>query len=243
MLKRILFACVVAGVCSTSAFAQDVLVSFGDQTVAPVLTAEGEVGTTGTGFILVPDGFAFDGFQVDLVSTDTSVATITSGTVLNSTFTTVGQTRFNNAAVDLNSNGQLDPDDPDNPESGDINAIPGIVNDDGSLTFQATSINQRGLGSPGFNTFDQGFDIDASQFQLASFDYSIVGIGSTDFTLVTTDSDVFAGPTGFLTIPEGVSLNPTFGSASLTGTAVPEPSTAGILALGLIGFVARRRRS
>ena len=76
----------------------------------------------------------------------------------------------------------------------------------------------------------------------------------SDFQLVTTDSDVFAGPTGFLTIPEGESLNPVFGSATLTGVgvvtpppvdppAIPEPSALGVLALGLVGFVSRRRRS
>lgn len=44
-----------------------------------------------------------------------------------------------------------------------------------------------------------------------------------------------------LIVNDGVALNPTFGNFTIT-SAVPEPSFAAMLALGLLGSVVRRRR-
>ena len=110
-----------------------------------------EAGTSGTAFVYVQDGFTFDGFQVDLISTDTAVANITSGFTVNSDFDVVGGTRFNNADVDTNSNGVQDPD-----ETGDINVIPAVDGANGATRFQATSINQNGINTGAFGGFDQG---------------------------------------------------------------------------------------
>jgi len=262
MLKRFLFAVLAVGACSTGLVAQDIFVSFGTgmdvgNTSATVDVADG----SGTGFVFVRNGFNFDGVEVDLVSSDNSVAQITSGAINNASFSApFTATIFNNAAVDLNANGVLDTfvDGDGNTvvETGDINSIPGVVDASGLITFQAQSINQQGLES-GFAAFNTAFDADANAFRLATFDFDIVGAGEATLALQTTDDDTFAGPTGFLTIPEGVSLNPVFGSATLTVEgpvdgggggggggvpAIPEPSSAVLLALGLAGFAARRRR-
>ena len=151
MLKRFLFSVLALGVCSTGLFAQDVFVTFGTGTdVGMTATTQDVSEGSGTGFVFVRNGFNFDGVEVDLVSTDNSVAQITSGSLNNASFTPpFTATIFNNAAVDLNSNGVLDSfTDADGvfiQEVGDINSIPGVVDASGLITFQAQSINQQGL--------------------------------------------------------------------------------------------------
>ena len=210
----------------------DIFVSFGQGMNVTDTTNTVDAGDgTGTGFVFVRNGFNFDGVQVDLASSNVGVAEITSATLVNSSFTApFTATRFNNADVDLNSNGVLDSfmDQDGNTivEMGDINSIPGSVNASGIATLQAQSINQQGLDG-GFSDFDSGFDADADAFLFATFEFNIVGAGEAEFELQTTSDDTFAGPTGFLTIPEGVSLTPTFGDAVLTvtgGTPTPTPT-------------------
>ena len=148
MLKRFLLAAVIASFCSTSGFAQDVFVAFGDSVLvnggvgeALSSTASGDAGTSGTAFVYVQDGFTFDGFQVDLISTNTDVANITSGFTVNSDFDVVGGTRFNNAAVDTKTltvykiRMRL-------VTSTSSTTVAGA---NGATRFQATSINQNGI--------------------------------------------------------------------------------------------------
>ena len=220
MLKRFLFFVLALGVCSTGVFAQapDVFVTFGNNFAftpdneaafqsGTVATSDGigagstaltvsDGTTSGTGFVFVRNGFNFDAVEVDLVSSDNSVATITSGAINNASFSPPFQATIFNNAVDLNRNGVLDSfiDGFGNTvvETGDINSIPGIVDASGLITFRAQSINQRGFESGFFVDFNTAFDIDADAFLFATFDFDIVGAGEATFALQTTDGNVFA---------------------------------------------------
>ena len=118
-----------------------------------ITVPDGEA-TSGTGFIFVPTGFTFDAIQVDLTSSDTSVAQITSGLIVNAPNLSNDNTRFNNPA-DLDGNGfvgDLVPqtDDDGNPidpiqEVGNINEIPALIDASGVATFQAINVNQQGF--------------------------------------------------------------------------------------------------
>ena len=92
------------------------------------------------------------------------------------------------------------------------------------------------LGAAGL---DPEFDVDANAFRVARIDFDIIGSGDADITLAVGANQFFSDLT-----PD-ILLSPTLGAGSITVTgvpAVPEPSAMGILALGLVGFFARRRR-
>ena len=88
-------------------------------------------------------------------------------------------------------------------------------------------------GNNGDGTFlDLGFDQGADAFLFAEVTYELVADGSTGI-------DTVAGSIGI--VHDGATVNPAFGAANFT-VGVPEPTSAGLLALGLVGLVARRRR-
>ena len=92
-----------------------------------------------------------------------------------------------------------------------------------------------GLGvASAFSAFDPTFDAELDAFLLGTVDFDLAGVGEVEFDLVPSGNGVLSG---------GVLVDPAFGGASLTvTTAVPEPSSAILLALGFAGFAARRRR-
>ena len=80
---------------------------------------------------------------------------------------------------------------------------------------------------------DFGYDADADAFLFGRVGIEVVGEGVTDILIAVGDG---------LIVHDNVALSPSFGAGTITGTAIPEPTTAGLLAMGLVGLVARRRR-
>ena len=86
-------------------------------------------------------------------------------------------------------------------------------------------------GEPEF--FDPAIGPDGS-ILLARIDYDIIGTGAAEFSFELGDQ-------GIAELPD-VSLDPTFGNATLTVTGVPEPSCAFALTVGCVAMAARRRK-
>ena len=217
MLKQISLAVVILSFCSTSVFAQDIFVSFGqgaDARTSMDVTVTGAEGTSGTAFVYVDQPFQFDAFDLDFSTSDDSVIQLTGAMVPNSI---INPGFFYSLRWDVDPIAELDP---------------------GSTTsgrMFAVSILEFGI-EPDFTTIDEDFDVEANAFLLGTIEYDIVGVGTADITLT---------PVSFGTNEDfGSLLFPSVGNGSLTvlPLAVPESSTMGILALGLVGFVARRRR-
>lgn len=82
---------------------------------------------------------------------------------------------------------------------------------------------------------DFGYDADADAFLFGRVGIEVVGEGVTDIQIAVGDG---------LIVHDNVALTPSFGAGTITGVgdAIPEPTTAGLLAMGLVGLVARRRR-
>jgi hypothetical protein len=114
----------------------------------------------------------------------------------------------------------------------------GTVSGDGQSIDQMGSVNLFGQGilsaNTGGGTFvDEGYDTGAQAFILGRIDFSVVGEGTTNLNFLDS-TQVVDGPEDIGFVDAGAQFN--------VGNAVPEPTSAGLLALGLIGLVARRRR-
>lgn len=112
----------------------------------------------------------------------------------------------------------------------------GVASADGQLFEGNATVNlppltpQVGIDidNPGL---DDDFDAGTNSFLLGRFDFDVVGDGETDIAFVD----------GAQVVNGGAPLGITFGTATVS-TAIPEPTSAGLLAMGLVGLVARRRR-
>ncbi len=82
---------------------------------------------------------------------------------------------------------------------------------------------------PGMPLIDEGYDESAGAFWVGTFDWSADGQGTASIVIDNA-----------LVVDGGQDIGATFNS--FTVNVVPEPAAASVLALGLVGLVARRRR-
>ena len=177
-------------------------------------TGRAEVGDSGQAFVYVANGIPVGNFNFDYFLADSSVIEFTDASILNSPIGLDGAfgIRF------------------------DISESPKTVEPNPTSTsgrFFGTSIRGTSRGiNPAFADFDAGFDADLDAFLLGTIDFDVVGNGVAEITL---------GPSGDFTDLGFTSTSLSLGQGTLI-VGVPEPTTMGVLALGLVGYVARRRR-
>ena len=81
---------------------------------------------------------------------------------------------------------------------------------------------------------DTGYNASNDGFEWALIEFTAIGAGTTDVTGASGDG---------LIVNNGFEIPAVFTTATITvGSGVPEPTAAGLLALGLAGIAARRRR-
>ena len=212
MFKSVLVAAAIIIASPAIVFSQDFFWSF-DSTSFENSTTQGP-GTSGTVHIFVDASFGFCALDLNFTSSDPSVVLLTGGMATNPTFNIVGGTRFNSSVV------RIDP------------AATG-TDDNGNLF--AVNVAENGVNPLISALFDPDFDANVGPngaVLLASVDYSVVGPG-------TATLEFSLGPQG-VTIPLGISLNPSFGSATVTvvpATVTVVPATTLLGDINLDGAV------
>ena len=216
-------------VCPALVNANDIFVSFsnlGDGNAMSNTNANFDmVGGSGTAYIWVADTYQIDtGAFLDVLNSNTGVIELTGATVFNPDVFVAG-TPFDSrwqptGGTGISTGGS-------GISAGMIDEIFGfsVTEGTGILPSQTTG-----------NTFeDQGHDSASGAFLFASVDFDVVGAGVAEISLRTGEG---------LVVNDGQELNPRYNSATVTvdGTAIPEPTSAALLALGFVAAVTRRKR-
>ena len=232
MIIRVLFAIVALSICSTSAFAQDIFWTFGQgSNVSSTSTVDVSDGS-GSAYVYVRADFnsgGVDAFDLDFTLDTNNVVQVTNIVLLDAPF------------PNSNPPENFRWDDPATAEYGVDRDGDGTVDNSEATTGNlfAVGISTNGL-NPVFASvgLDPFFDTQEDAFMLARLDYDILSEGVAEFGISLGEEGIVQVLGG----GETLVLNPTFGTGTLTVTNVPEPTSAGLLVLGLAGFVARRRR-
>ena len=201
---------------------------FGQGAVNGDLTIDAEVGDTGTVFLYYND----------------NGQSITEGIDLNFGWDVTGVAGFT-AAETFEADILLGDNGPDLDDRwGDAFGPAGDVTQDTVSGFITVNVvNGTGiqvenipgnLNGQGFDFIDTLYDQSASAFQVGSFSYEALANGTASIT----DNEISG-----LVVDGGADIGAAFNSVTVNvGAAIPEPTSAGILACGLFGLVARRRR-
>ena len=223
MLKRFLLAVATVVCCSTSMFAQDDLFLTFSATALITDTTAGE-GASGSAYIFSREGLSFRGLDLNINGTDGSVAAFTdaeiflNGAVPPPPLDVAGaRTRFFNNGSSILTDTELD-------VSAAVVALPENLGgpvvgvDGGSALDPAVAGVGVLVGRIGFDTLSEG----ETTFILGFNDNGIIDVNNQ----VVQDST---------TLGSGITL-------TVESSAIPEPSSAALLVMGLVGFTARRRR-
>ena len=223
MLKRFLLAVATVVCCSTSMFAQDDLfLSFSDTALITDDTA-GE-GASRSAYIFSREGLRFRGLDLNINGTDGSVAAFTDAEIFLNGAVPPPPLDVAGARSRFLVNGSSILTDTELDASAAVVALPENLGgpvvgvDGGSALDPAVAGVGVLVGRIGFDTLSEG----ETTFILGFNDNGIIDVNNQ----VVQDST---------TLGSGITL-------TVESSSIPEPSSAALLVMGLVGFTARRRR-
>ena len=169
------------------------------------------------------------GAFIDVLSSNTGVIEFTAAETFDYEIEVGGQVTGNRILDAMGNGGSVGPA---------ISVAPDFIDELNAFTVVGgPGIIEANNGSGVF--LDTGYDASNDGFEWGLIDFNVIGEGTTDITAVGGDG---------LIVNSGVEIPAVFTTATITavggggGPDVPEPTTAGLLVLGLAGVAARRRR-